>query len=54
MKRQINDFIRDVMNVDTFIRRVAMVMSWPKVNFHSVCLLVFTGLYGIDYKRSES
>jgi len=23
--------------------RVAMAMSWPKVNFRSVCLLAFTG-----------
>jgi len=29
--------------IGAFIRRVAMVMSWPKVNFRSVRLLVFTG-----------
>jgi len=36
-------FIIYILPIDAFIRRVAMVMSWPKVNFRSVRLLVFTG-----------
>jgi len=35
------------MNVDTFIRCVAMVMSWPKVNFHSVCLCLLDNNMGL-------